>query len=151
MSETPLLGIVHPVIITRDMERAMNYYCDVLGFVPRPITTHDPLKIGRMGGPADMEGRAVILHAPDGSELEIACFTKPDGLAETTAGWQDAGIRSITFKVSDMVAMLRRLSEAGHGIIGEVVTFEIETGAVQVAYVEAPDGVVMTLLQDGAL
>ena len=150
MSDTPLLGIVHPVIITRDLERAMSYYCDVLGFVPRPITTHDPLKIARMGGPADMAGRAVILHAPDGSELEIACFTKPDGLAETTAGWQDAGIRSITFRVSDMAAMLQRLSEAGYGIIREVVTFEIETGAVQVAYVEAPDGVVMSLLQDVA-
>ena len=110
---TPLLGIVHPVIITRDLERAMSYYCDTLGFMPRPITTHDPLKIARIGGPADMAGRAVILHAPDGSELEIACFTKPEGLAQTTAGWQDAGIRSITFRVSDMAGMLQRWRDTG--------------------------------------
>jgi catechol 2,3-dioxygenase-like lactoylglutathione lyase family enzyme len=150
MNDTPMLGLLHPVIITRDLERAMSYYCDVLGLVPRPITAHDPLKIARLGGPADMAGRAVILNAQDGSELEIACFTKPEGRAETTAGWQDAGIRSITFRVSNMATMMQRLSEAGYGIIGEVVTFELETGAVQVAYVEAPDGVVMTLLQDGA-
>ncbi len=150
MSKKLLIGILHPVIITRDFARARHFYEDLLGFVPRPVTTHNAEQIGRLGGPRDIAARAVILHAPDGSELEIACFTEPTGEVESHAGWADAGIRSITFKVTDMQAMLGRLAAAGYGIVNEVVEFVVEGNAVQVAYVHGPDGVILTLLQDGA-
>jgi catechol 2,3-dioxygenase-like lactoylglutathione lyase family enzyme len=145
----PLRGIVHPVIITRNMDRALAYYRDLLGFVPRPIATHDPALIARLGGPRDVVARAVILHAPDGSELEIAEFTEPPGDATSRAGWSDAGIRSITFRVTDIADMIERLAAAGYPLVNEIVAFVVEGTPVLVAYVQAPDGVVMTLLQDG--
>jgi catechol 2,3-dioxygenase-like lactoylglutathione lyase family enzyme len=148
MSATRLIGIVHPVVITRDLARARHFYEDLLGFAPQPVTTHDPRKIERMGGPANAVAQAVILHAPDGSELEIACFTEPDGQAIASAGWADAGIRSITFKITDMDAMLARLADAGYPIVNEVVEFVIDSGTVAVAYVHGPDGVILTLLQE---
>jgi len=147
---SPLIGIVHPVVITRDLDRALHFYVDLLGFVPRPVTTHDPAMIARLGGPANTEARAMILHAPDGSELEVACFAAPEGEARSTAGWADAGIRSITFKVTSMAAMLVRLAEGGYGLVNEVVEFQVEGRPVLVAYVGAPDGVVLTLLQEGS-
>ena len=150
MSDTGLIGILHPVIITRDLEGALKFYRDLLGFVPRPVTTHDPDKIARLGGPGNTEAQAVILHAPDGSELEIACFTKPDGAKKSTATWTDAGIRSITFKVKDIDAMLRRLERAGYSPVNEVVAFVVEGASVRVAYVNGPDGVILTLIQEGA-
>lgn len=148
---TPLVGILHPVIITRDFARARHYYEDLLGFVARPVTVHDPDKIGRLGGPKDIEAEAVILHAPDGSELEIAAFTRPEGAAATSAGWADAGIRSITFKVTAIEAMIDRLAAAGYALVNEIVEFVVEAQPVQVAYVHAPDGVIVTLLQEGRL
>lgn len=151
MSGTPLVGILHPVIITRDFARARHYYETLLGFVARPVTVHDPVKIARLGGPAHVAAQAVILHAPDGSELEIAAFTQPDGQSETTAGWADAGIRSITFKVISIRAMIGRLAAVGYGLVNEIVEFIVEDRAVQVAYVHAPDGVIVTLLQEGTL
>jgi catechol 2,3-dioxygenase-like lactoylglutathione lyase family enzyme len=149
MSTTPLIGIAHPVVITRDFARARHFYEEILGFVPRPVTIHDPAKLARLGGPVDSAAMAVILHAPDGSELEIACFTRPEGEAAARAGWADAGIRSITFKVHDIRAMLDRLAAAGHGMVNEIVRFIVEGKPVEVAYVHGPDGVILTLLQDG--
>jgi catechol 2,3-dioxygenase-like lactoylglutathione lyase family enzyme len=151
MTSHPLRGIVHPVIITRDLDRALAYYRDLLGFVPRPVTTHDPKLIARLGGPANVAARAVILHAPDGSELEIAEFTAPGGEAVTRASWADAGIRSITFRVTDIAAMIARLAAAGYPLANEIVEFFVDGTPVLVAYVAAPDGVTMTLLQDGKL
>jgi catechol 2,3-dioxygenase-like lactoylglutathione lyase family enzyme len=149
MSDHPLRGIVHPVIITRDMDRALAYYRDLLGFVPRPMTTHNPALITRLGGPPLAAAKAVILHAPDGSELEIAAFAEPDGEIESHASWADAGIRSITFRVTDIAAMIERLTAAGYPLVNEIVEFVVEGTPVLVAYVPAPDGVIMTLLQDG--
>jgi catechol 2,3-dioxygenase-like lactoylglutathione lyase family enzyme len=148
MTATPLIGIAHPVVITRDLDRALVFYRDLLGFMPRPITTHDPQQIARLGGPPNIAAQAVILHAPDGSELEIACFTKPSGDAESRAGWADAGIRSITFKVGDMAAMLDRLGTAGYGLVNEIVEFMVDGKRVDVAYVRGPDGVILTLLYE---
>lgn len=150
MSGTGLIGILHPVIITRDFEGALRFYRDLLGFVPRPVTTHDPDKIAKLGGPAAAEAEAVILHAPDGSELEIACFTRPGGADTSSAGWTDAGIRSITFRVHDIDAVVRRLGDAGFPLVNEIVDFVVEGAPVRVAYVNGPDGVIQTLIQTGA-
>jgi catechol 2,3-dioxygenase-like lactoylglutathione lyase family enzyme len=150
MSDKLLIGILHPVVITRGFARARHFFEDLLGFVPRQVTTHNREQIGRLGGPRDIVAQAVILHAPDGSELEIACFARPDGEAESRAGWADAGIRSITFKVTSITAMLDRLSAAGYGLVNEVVECLVEGEPVQVAYLRGPDGVILTLLQDGA-
>ena len=149
MTDTALIGILHPVVITRDFARARHFYEDVLGFVPRPITTHDPDKIARLGGPPDIVAKAVILHAPDRSELEIAAFERPAGQARSTAGWADAGIRSITFKVVSIAAMLDRLAANGYRQVNDVVEFAVEGKPVQVVYVHGPDGVILTLLQEG--
>jgi catechol 2,3-dioxygenase-like lactoylglutathione lyase family enzyme len=149
MTATPLIGIAHPVVITRDLDRALVFYRDLLGFMARPITTHDPQQIARLGGQPNIAAQAVILHAPDGSELEIACFTRPNGDAESRAGWADAGIRSITFKVSDMAMMLDRLGTGGYDLVNEVVEFMVEGKPVEVAYVRGPDGVILTLLYEG--
>ena len=149
MTNTALIGILHPVVITRDFSRTRHFYEDVLGFVPRPVTTHDPEKIARLGGPPDTVAKAVILHAPDGSELEIAAFERPAGQARSTAGWADAGIRSITFKVVSIAAMLDRLAANGYRQVNDVVEFAVEGKPVQVVYVHGPDGVILTLLQEG--
>ena len=142
-----LIGILHPVVITGDLARALKFYRDILGFVPRPVTTHDPERLRRLGGPAEAVAQAVILHAPDGSELEIASFTHPAGAPRTSAGWSDAGIRSITFKVGDLAATVARLAAAGHPMAGEIVPFIVEGSEVLAAYVAGPDGVVLTLIE----
>jgi catechol 2,3-dioxygenase-like lactoylglutathione lyase family enzyme len=147
MTGPRLLSVLHPVIITRDMPNALAFYGDLLGFRVKQETTHDPGVLSRLGGPADAEATAVILDAPDGTEIEIACFRRPAGLRRSEAGWADAGIRSITFVVEGLGEMVGRLGQAGYRCTGEVLSLTVEGEPVRVAYVGGPDGVVLTLLE----
>jgi catechol 2,3-dioxygenase-like lactoylglutathione lyase family enzyme len=149
MSKPRLLGVLHPVIVTRDMPKALAFYRDLLGFRLRREVVHDPEVLARLGGPEDAEATAAVLEAPDGSEIEIACFTRPAGRSRSKAGWADAGIRSLTFVVDDVAGMVRRLEAAGHPVVGEVLSLFWEGEPVSAAYVNGPDGVVLTLLDRG--
>jgi hypothetical protein len=45
--------------------------------------------------------------------------------------------------------MIARLAEAGYQAVGEVVPFVVEGASVRVAYIDGPDGVVLTLFERG--
>ncbi|HET7716264.1 MAG TPA: VOC family protein [Bauldia sp.] len=149
MTAARILGVLHPVVVTRDMEKALAFYRDLLGFHLRDEVTHDPEILARLGGPRHAVATATVLVAPDGSEIEIACFTRPAGRDRCDAEWPDAGIRSLTFKVDNIAGMVRRLAAAGYATAGEVLSLNWEGKAVSVAYVNGPDGVVLTLLEHG--
>jgi catechol 2,3-dioxygenase-like lactoylglutathione lyase family enzyme len=146
-SGSELRGVLHPVVVTGDMARTLAFYRDVIGFRVRAEMTHDPDKLARLGGPPHARATAVVLTAPDCSELEIACFTAPRGRARSDAAWADAGIRSLTLVVVDLVSMLNRMRRAGYPPVGEVVSFEVDGRSVRVVYVHGPDGVVLTFLE----
>jgi catechol 2,3-dioxygenase-like lactoylglutathione lyase family enzyme len=148
-SGTGLRSVLHPVVITGDLPRALVFYRDLLGLVVEDEMIHDPGLLARLGGPPGANAQAVILRAPDGSELEIASFAAPVGRPRTDAGWPDAGIRSITFVIDDIATMLRRMATAGYERVGEIVPFEVDGAPVLVAYIHGPDGVILTLLQRG--
>ena len=148
-SPSRVLGLLHPVVVTGDMPRTLAFYRDLLGLKIASEMVHDPAALERLGGPPGAQATAAVLTAPDGSELEIACFTVPKGRPRSDAGWPDAGIRSITFVVDHIAEMLDRLAAAGYAVAGEVVPFEVDGRPVRVAYVHGPDGVVLTLLERG--
>lgn len=141
------LGVLHPVIVTRDMEGALRFYRDLLGLRVRERVDHDPAMLARLGGPANAEASAAVLEAPDGTEIEVAGFVRPEGKPRSDAGWADAGIRSVTFVVDDLGAMAERMRAAGYPTAGEMLTVRWEGTMVKVAYVAGPDGVVLTLLE----
>ncbi len=140
-------AVLHPVIITGDMARALAFYRDLLGLTVKSEMVHDGASLARLGGPPDAMASAVVLAALDGSEIEIACFEAPRGRTRADGRWQDAGIRSITFVIDDVQGLLGRISAAGYQPAGEVVPFQVERDEVLVVYVEGPDGVVLTLLE----
>lgn len=147
MSEGTVRAVLHPVVVTGDMEGALAFYGDLLGLTVKSRMVHDGDKLARLGGPRRAEATAVVLAAPDGSEIEIACFAEPRGRPRSDAAWPDAGIRSITFVVDDLQKLMARLTAAGHRSAGEVVPFAVDGDNFKVAYVNGPDGVVLTLLE----
>lgn len=147
MSGGTIRAVLHPVVITGDMPAALLFYRDLLGLTVKSRMVHDGDKLARLGGPRQAVASAVVLAAPDGSEIEIACFEEPRGRPRADAGWPDAGIRSITFVVDDLEKLLARLAAGGHRPAGEVVPFMVDGDQVRVAYVDGPDGVVLTLLE----
>jgi catechol 2,3-dioxygenase-like lactoylglutathione lyase family enzyme len=140
-------SVLHAVLVTGDFERTVAFYRDLLGLSAGPVRHHEADRLHRLGGPPAAIARAVILKAPDGTEIEIACFERPRGSARTDSGWQDAGIRSVTFVVPDIRRLVAKLKDSGYRPLGEVTPFIEEGRPVLVAYVDGPDGVIVTLLQ----
>ena len=78
-----VLGVFHPTITVSDMEGALNFYRDVLGLRPTFDGLHEPAALSRLLGYAEPEVRAVIVQAPDGTEIELAEFRRPKGRPPT--------------------------------------------------------------------
>lgn len=148
MSATDVLHVLHPVLATRDFEHTLAFYRDCLGLsAAGPVLHHDPHYLRSLGGPSDAVAKAVILKAPDGTEIEVACFEQPEGQSRTHASWADAGIRSVTFVVTDIDAMVDKMAAAQYPLLGQIVPTAEDNGRGRICYVLGPDGVIVTLLQ----
>jgi catechol 2,3-dioxygenase-like lactoylglutathione lyase family enzyme len=140
-------GIVHAVVVVSDMERALGFYRDLLGLRVAQDFVHDPALLGRLMPYERPRVRAVLLKAPDGTEVELAEFRSPRGRSDA-GEWPDAGIRSLTFRVEDLTGAVRSLGAAGVRFMSEPVAQPLDDGSVaEVVYCRGPDDVIVTLAQ----
>ena len=141
-------SVVHAVIVVIDLDRSLAFYRDLLGLVITYDQLHDPAIISRLTGYHDPDVRAVILQASDGTEVELAEFRSPATRRMADSEWRDAGIRSITFLVSDIAHVVRTMRLEGVRFLSDVVDQPLPNGGVaQVVYCFDPDGVIVTLLE----
>ncbi|MBM4231261.1 MAG: hypothetical protein FJ184_11015 [Gammaproteobacteria bacterium] len=137
--------VVHPVIVTADLERAIRFYCDVLGLHECIPLRHDRERISQLSGLSSPDAYAVVLKAPGGGEVELVQFLEPAPHVEYRHSWSDPGIRSVTFGVDDLDATLDRIRDYTGHEIRPVVQFHGENGPLNVVYVNGPDGILLTL------
>ena len=141
-------SVVHPVIVVVDLNQSLAFYRDLLGLVVTYDEVHDPIVIGRLTGYRDPDIRAVILQASDGTEVELAEFRTPASRRMPEPEWRDAGLRSITFLVPDIVDLVGTMRTAGVSFLSDVVDQPLPEGRVaKVVYCFDPDRVIVTLVQ----
>ena len=88
----------------------------------------------------------VMLRSDDGTRLEVASFVHPDNLpANPHAMANEVGLRNVSFEVDDLQALVDQLAADGYGLVGGVGEHE---GAVRMAYVRGPEGIVVSLFQN---
>lgn len=97
-------------------------------------------------GIPDSRTEIVMLRAPDGgARLELARFVRPDSVpGSPEAMANELGLRNVSFEVDDLQAALDWAKGEGHGLVGGVGEFE---GAVRMAYVRGPEGIVVSLFE----
>jgi catechol 2,3-dioxygenase-like lactoylglutathione lyase family enzyme len=137
------------VIVVSDMEAALRFYRDLLGLRVTSDDVHDPALMRRLTGYDNADVRAIILECPDRTEIELAEFRRPRGHSKVSRQFEDAGLYSVTFTVSDLEDVVGRLREAGyHFTSASVVQHVLRDGAVVgVVYCIGPDGVLITLAE----
>lgn len=138
-----ILGIHHPAISTPDLDRALDFYCGVLGFTVAsrlewPKGTELPDTIMGLSGSA---ARQAKLRAGN-CFLELFEFSSPPP-QRPDRGLQDYGITHICLYVSDMDAVVARLEKAGIGFRSEPQRRETHASV----YGHDPDGNVLELLE----
>ncbi|MFD0806682.1 VOC family protein [Nocardioides caeni] len=87
----------------------------------------------------------VMLRSPDGFRLELSRFVTPEQLpGSPDAMANEVGLRNVSFEVGDLQAAVDSAAEQGYGLVGRIGSYE---GAVRMAYVRGPDGIVVSLFE----
>lgn len=130
-----LLGFEHVGMTVSNMERAIDFYCGLLGL-------HLRLRRTTAGG------ELAFLDA-GGGMLEIAAPAHEVGLFRDVPH-SEAGFRHITLAYDDVDAMVERLEEAGVSIVeGPRDAYNTEM-IKRVVFVRDPDGILVELVERAA-
>jgi catechol 2,3-dioxygenase-like lactoylglutathione lyase family enzyme len=128
------------------MERALAFYCDLLGFRPlSEVRVNDALsaKLLRLPG---VDQRTVFVER-DGVRLALfALRTPPIQDAGRIRAMNEAGMVALMLRVDDLDATLAVLREAGVRVLDET-RIEHPAYGSKLAFVTDPDGMLVELIE----
>ena len=135
----------HAGLVVTDMKRALEFWCDVLGFkVAKQMEESGPF-IDAMMGLKDVRVTTAKLAAPDGNMIELLHFHSHPDQANWSGTPYSTGWTHVSLTVEDLDAACQRLSTAG-------VTFNAPPqlspdGYAKVTYGRGPEGVLLELVE----
>lgn len=138
-------NVRHVGLVVSDLERALNFWCGVLGFsVSKRMDEAGP-HIDAMMGLRDVRVTTVKLAAPDGNLVELLHFKSHPDRQEWGGSPCSTGFTHIALTVDDLDAACEKLSHAG-------VTFSAPPqrspdGYAKVTYARGPEGVLLELVE----
>lgn len=140
--------MTHIGVCVSDMERALRFYCDALGFVRSP----DFPEIQVANEPSDtlLQLRGVALRAVylerDGFRIELLHFASPKSpAAPPKRTMNDLGLTHLSIRVADVRAAAAELERAGATVLRDT---EIEIkGMVVAVFLRDPDGLPIELVR----
>ncbi|MEJ2098431.1 MAG: VOC family protein [Desulfobacterales bacterium] len=103
----------HTAMAVQDMERAKNFYCDLLGFEidwERPAYAGEPFE--KVVGMPNASAHVVMLKGY-GSRLELFRYHNPQGCVSEPKRQCDFGLTHFAFTVKNIHEIYERLSAAG--------------------------------------
>ena len=137
--------IRHTGLVVADLDRALDFWCDLLGFRVARRMEESGAHIDAMLGLNNVRLTTVKLAAPDGNLIELLHFhSHPD--RPTWAGAPfSTGFTHVALTVEDLAAACTRLEEAG-------VTFDAPPqqspdGHARMTYCRGPEGVLLELVE----
>lgn len=145
MTPVPLQRLTHIGICVSDMERALRFYRDLLGF-------REAYDLHVEGEPTDtlLRLRGVVLDAfyleRDGFRIELLRFESPAAPPPRTRVLNEHGLTHLSFRVADLEATIAALRAAGERVVEETVIRMPEFGAAA-CLIADPDGQLIELVQ----
>ena len=141
----PIARITHVGIGVSDLERSLRFYRDLLGF-----TWEHELDVE--GEPTDtlLRLRGTKLHAEyltrDGVRIELLYFASPPAPSRPERPMNQYGLTHLSFRVTDMDAVLEGLRAAGERVLEETVIRFPEWQSAACMILD-PDGQLIELVQ----
>jgi catechol 2,3-dioxygenase-like lactoylglutathione lyase family enzyme len=147
-------AIDHINIVVPDLEAAVRFYCDVLGFTKVKEALLEGEWIDRIVGLRGVTARAAFIVAPAGEpRIELLCYDTPRGDPLPDASRPNTpGLRHLALRVDDMAAMIARLRAAGVTLFSEPVRVPAgvvrhDAGEKVLVYFLDPNGVILELAE----
>lgn len=141
----PLQRLTHIGICVSDLERALRFYRDSLGFEEEHRLEIAGPPVDTLLRLRDAHLRAIYLTR-DGVRIELLHFATPAAPPRRERAMHEPGLTHLSFRVADLDAVLDGLRTAGERVLEEtVIRFpEFESAA---AFVVDPDGQLIELVQ----
>jgi catechol 2,3-dioxygenase-like lactoylglutathione lyase family enzyme len=137
--------IRHTGLVVADLDRALSFWRDLLGFqVVRRLEEVGP-HIDAMMGLKNVRVTTVKLAARDGSLIELLKFHSHPDQPVWTGTPVSTGFTHMALEVDDLAALCRRLAEAG--VAFNAPPQRSPDGGVDVTYCRGPEGVLLELVQ----
>lgn len=137
--------IDHLNIVVSDLEQATAFF-HLLGFEEGIDADLDSAFLERVTGIAGAQGHFVALHHPGSSvTIELLRFDHDSGDDPALGRADRIGLRHLAFAVSDIEAVVARLSAQGITFLSPIQTWQ-KTGK-KLVYFYGPDGILLELAE----
>ena len=139
----------HTGITVSNLERALAFWRDVLGFEPSH-TAHQTGEMAReITGVAGAEIKLAVVKAPGGHKIELLEYlAPPERKRHVDLRPCDVGFVHVAFVVEDLDAILRAIEASGWRAAGKSQTLQLGPNAgKRVVYVRDPDGTTIEFME----
>jgi lactoylglutathione lyase len=137
--------VSHIGICVSDLDRALRFYCDGLGFAAA-----ERHAIGNEFADALEVERDVVLTSQfirrEGMAIELLHYESPAPTGAPSPSRSQLGLTHLSFIVSDLDATVSRLVECGGTVIDSTRT---KQPGIELLFLADPDGVRVELMQMG--
>src|SRR5204863_7447073 len=144
-----VLAADHTGITVSNLERALTFWRDVLGF-ELSHTTHQTGELAReITGVAGAEIKLAVVKAPGGHKIELLEYlAPPDRGKHVDLPPCDIGSVHVALLVDDLDAVLNTIAASGWKAAGKPQTLTSGSNAgKRVVYVRDPDGTTIEFMQ----
>lgn len=138
-------AIRHTGLVVADLDRALHFWCDVLGFkVVKQMEETGP-RLDAMMGLTGVRVTTVKMAAPDGNLVELLRFhSHPD-----KPGWEgtpySTGFTHIALTVDNLDQLVLQLAQ--EGVRFPAPPQHSPDGYAKVVYAQGPEGVLLELVE----
>ena len=138
-------NIRHTGIVVADLDAALHFWCDLLGFRVMKRMDESGGYIDAMMGLENVRVTTVKLAAPDGNLVELLNFHSHPGEKTWKVSPCSTGLTHIALTVDNLDEAYRRLSVAG--ITFKAPPQKSPDGYAKVTYCCGPEGLLLELVE----
>jgi catechol 2,3-dioxygenase-like lactoylglutathione lyase family enzyme len=138
-------AIRHTGLVVADLERALHFWCDVLGFrVVKQMEEFGP-HIDAMMGLQNVRVTTAKLAAPDGNLVELLRFHSHPDLPRWNGTPHSTGLTHVALTVDNLDQLVQKLTQ--EGVSFPALPQRSPDGNVKVIYAKGPEGVILELVE----
>lgn len=138
-------AIRHTGLVVADLDRALRFWCDLLGFKVMKQMEESGPHIDAMMGLQDVRVTTAKLAAPDGNLLELLQFHSHPDRPQWDGSPYATGFTHIALTVTDLAQLVSKLRR--HGVSFPARPQRSPDGSVKVIYAQGPEGVLLELVE----
>lgn len=136
----------HLGLCVSDMDAAMRFYCDGLGFEPTMVFDLDTTMLPGLGKSLEVDGEVAVrsqMIKRDTMTIELLAYSQPAVTGTPSASRGARGLTHLSFYVDDLEAAVARLVEHG----GTVISSTRQNLGIDLVFLADPDGTRVELMQ----